>query len=99
MSWFSRATSGKSAKKQTGNESQYFSSSGRGRNSDSNVYFRLNLPGEVQEFKSQLEDPLEGSKIEGLKRVIAAMTVGKDVSSLFNLVINCIVTSVLLLFF
>jgi vesicle coat complex subunit len=40
-----------------------------------------------------LDSPKEEKRKEAVKKVIAAMTVGKDVSSLFTNVLNCIQTN------
>jgi AP-1 complex subunit beta-1 len=48
--------------------------------------------GEIQEFKQELNNPDRSKRKDAVKRVIAAMTVGKDVSSLFPDVVNCMQT-------
>lgn len=48
--------------------------------------------GEIHEFKEELRSTDRGKKKETVKKVIAAMTVGKDVSVLFPDVVNCMQT-------
>ena len=48
--------------------------------------------GEIGELKEELANPKMEKKREAVKKVIAAMTVGKDVSMLFTDVLNCIQT-------
>ena len=48
--------------------------------------------GEIGELKEELANPKMEKKKEAVKKVIAAMTVGKDVSMLFTDVLNCIQT-------
>ncbi|CAF4763313.1 unnamed protein product, partial [Rotaria sp. Silwood2] len=45
--------------------------------------------GEIYELKAELNSDKRERKKEALKKVIASMTVGKDVSQLFPDVINC----------
>ena len=45
--------------------------------------------GELFELKQALNSAKKGEKRDAVKKVIASMTVGKDVSSLFSDVINC----------
>lgn len=49
--------------------------------------------GEIHELKEELANPKQDKKKDAVKKVIAAMTVGKDVSMLFTDVVNCIQTS------
>lgn len=51
-----------------------------------------NPPGEIHELKEELSSQREDKKKEAVKKVIAAMTVGKDVSTLFTDVLNCMQT-------
>merc|ERR1712232_432961 len=51
-----------------------------------------NARGEIHELKAQLASLKEDIKINAVKRVIAAMTVGKDVSMLFMDVVKAIHT-------
>uniref|UniRef100_A0A8B9J373 Adaptor related protein complex 2 subunit beta 1 n=1 Tax=Amazona collaria TaxID=241587 RepID=A0A8B9J373_9PSIT len=50
------------------------------------------LPGEIFELKAELNNEKKEKRKEAVKKVIAAMTVGKDVSSLFPDVVNCMQT-------
>mmetsp|Transcript_14940 Transcript_14940/g.52439 ORF Transcript_14940/g.52439 Transcript_14940/m.52439 type:complete len:932 (+) Transcript_14940:64-2859(+) len=49
--------------------------------------------GEIQEFKEELNNASKEKKKEALKKVIQAMTVGTDVSTLFADVVNCMQTN------
>ena len=49
--------------------------------------------GETHELRQELANPSRDKKKDALKRVIANMTVGKDVSMLFTDVVNCIQTA------
>lgn len=49
--------------------------------------------GEIQEFKEELNHTSKEKKKEALKKVIQAMTVGSDVSTLFADVVNCMHTN------
>ena len=49
-------------------------------------------PGEIHELKEELNNPKMEKKKDAVKKVIAAMTVGKDVSMLFPQVVNCMQT-------
>jgi hypothetical protein len=51
------------------------------------------LTGEVLEFKAELHSSDKHKKKDAVKKVIAAMTVGKDVSMLFPDVVNCMQVS------
>jgi AP-1 complex subunit beta-1 len=50
------------------------------------------LPGEIHELREELASLDRPKKKEAVKKVIAAMTVGKDVSMLFPHVVNCMQT-------
>ena len=50
------------------------------------------IAGEVAELREELLNPSKEKKKDAVKKVIAAMTVGKDVSSLFPDVVKCIQT-------
>eukprot|EP01101_Sappina_pedata_P002046 TRINITY_DN122_c0_g2_i2.p2 TRINITY_DN122_c0_g2~~TRINITY_DN122_c0_g2_i2.p2 ORF type:complete len:387 (+),score=198.40 TRINITY_DN122_c0_g2_i2:33-1163(+) len=56
-------------------------------------YFTTTKRGEIPELKEELNSPKEERKKEALKKIIAAMTVGKDVSVLFADVVKCITTT------
>jgi len=49
-------------------------------------------PGELYEFRKDLNSSSEILKKEAVKQVIASMTVGKDVSSLFADILKCMQT-------
>ena len=53
----------------------------------------MRAPGEIHELREELNNPKMEKKKDAVKKVIAAMTVGKDVSMLFTDVVNCIQTS------
>ncbi|OII76433.1 AP-2 complex beta subunit protein [Cryptosporidium andersoni] len=55
-------------------------------------YFQSTKRGEIQELKDELHSANKDRKKEAVKKVIAAMTIGKDVSSLFPDVVNCMQT-------
>ena len=61
--------------------------------SDSAKYFGTQKRGEIFELKEELLVSDIAKKRDAVKKVIAAMTVGKDVSSLFTDVLNCMMTS------
>eukprot|EP00029_Vermamoeba_vermiformis_P013847 TRINITY_DN877_c0_g1_i2.p1 TRINITY_DN877_c0_g1~~TRINITY_DN877_c0_g1_i2.p1 ORF type:complete len:881 (+),score=403.46 TRINITY_DN877_c0_g1_i2:5113-7755(+) len=56
-------------------------------------YFNPTKKGEMFELKEELNSFKEDKKKDAVKKVIAAMTVGKDVSGLFTDVLNCIQTN------
>jgi vesicle coat complex subunit len=55
-------------------------------------YFTTTKKGEIYELKSDLNSDRKDKKKEAVKRVIASMTIGKDVSSLFADVLKCMQT-------
>ncbi|XP_071496866.1 AP-1 complex subunit beta-1-like [Diadema antillarum] len=55
-------------------------------------YFTTTKKGEIYELKADLNSDKKEKKKEAVKKVIASMTVGKDVSSLFPDVVNCMQT-------
>lgn len=55
-------------------------------------YFTTTKKGEIFELKSELNHDKKEKKREAVKKVIASMTVGKDVSALFPDVVNCMQT-------
>eukprot|EP00775_Hariotina_reticulata_P007152 gene7152-7367_t len=55
-------------------------------------YFATTKKGEIHELKEELASLDRPKKKEAVKKVIAAMTVGKDVSMLFPHVVNCMQT-------
>eukprot|EP00127_Corallochytrium_limacisporum_P002893 Clim_evm72s142 gene=Clim_evmTU72s142 len=60
--------------------------------SDGSKYFSTTKKGEIYELKAELNSDKRERKKEAVKKVIASMTVGKDVSALFPDVINCMQT-------
>eukprot|EP00386_Alphamonas_edax_P004979 GDKI01015628.1.p2 GENE.GDKI01015628.1~~GDKI01015628.1.p2 ORF type:complete len:159 (-),score=57.64 GDKI01015628.1:136-612(-) len=56
-------------------------------------YFQTTKRGEIHELKEELHSANKDKKKEAVKKVIAAMTVGKDVSALFPDVVNCMQTT------
>eukprot|EP01130_Rhizamoeba_saxonica_P001711 TRINITY_DN11573_c0_g1_i1.p1 TRINITY_DN11573_c0_g1~~TRINITY_DN11573_c0_g1_i1.p1 ORF type:complete len:870 (-),score=238.59 TRINITY_DN11573_c0_g1_i1:36-2621(-) len=59
----------------------------------SSKYFSNTKKGEIPELRSDLNSLKEDKKKEAVKKVIALMTVGKDVSMLFPDVLKCMQTS------
>ncbi|KAK7088488.1 AP-1 complex subunit beta-1-like isoform X1 [Littorina saxatilis] len=55
-------------------------------------YFTTTKKGEIFELKAELNSDKKEKKKEAVKKVIASMTVGKDVSALFTDVVNCMQT-------
>ncbi|KAE8725987.1 hypothetical protein F3Y22_tig00007902pilonHSYRG00030 [Hibiscus syriacus] len=55
-------------------------------------YFSTTKKGEIPELKEELNSQYKEKRKDVVKKVIAAMTVGKDVSSLFTDVVNCMQT-------
>lgn len=55
-------------------------------------YFTTTKKGEIFELKAELNSDKKDKKKEAVKKVIASMTVGKDVSALFTDVVNCMQT-------
>ncbi|XP_063677256.1 AP-1 complex subunit beta-1-like isoform X3 [Bolinopsis microptera] len=62
-----------------------------GKMSDSK-YFNTQKKGEIYELKAELNSDKKEKKKEAVKKVIASMTVGKDVSALFTDVTMCMQT-------
>ncbi|GFH14559.1 B2-adapt-app_C domain-containing protein, partial [Haematococcus lacustris] len=56
-------------------------------------YFSTTKKGEIHELKEELRSLEHIKKKDAVKKVIAAMTVGKDVSMLFPDVVNCMQTA------
>eukprot|EP01125_Pyxidicula_operculata_P001225 TRINITY_DN11155_c0_g1_i1.p1 TRINITY_DN11155_c0_g1~~TRINITY_DN11155_c0_g1_i1.p1 ORF type:complete len:876 (-),score=234.91 TRINITY_DN11155_c0_g1_i1:110-2737(-) len=56
-------------------------------------YFQTTKKGEIPELKADLNSLKEDKKKDAVKKVIALMTVGKDVSMLFTDVLKCITTT------
>jgi len=55
-------------------------------------FFQTTKRGEIQELKDELHSNDKAKQKDAVKKVIANMTVGKDVSALFADVVNCIQT-------
>ncbi|GFH51868.1 beta subunit of tetrameric clathrin adaptor complex AP1 [Chaetoceros tenuissimus] len=55
-------------------------------------FFTTQKKGEMHELKMELHSTDRNTKVDAVKKVIASMTVGKDVSSLFTDVLNCVQT-------
>lgn len=55
-------------------------------------YFTTTKKGEMFELKTELNSEKKEKRREAVKKVIASMTVGKDVSALFPDVVNCMQT-------
>ena len=53
-------------------------------------FFSSTKKGETQEIRLELQAASKDKKINAVKKVIANMTVGKDVSALFPDVLNCV---------
>ena len=81
-----------------GNDSKYFQTTKKGaplrlaQRSPSQALKQPWRAGEIHELREELSSPKMEKKKETVKKVIAAMTVGKDVSMLFTDVVNCIQT-------
>eukprot|EP00761_Pharyngomonas_kirbyi_P004558 gb/GECH01004563.1/.p1 GENE.gb/GECH01004563.1/~~gb/GECH01004563.1/.p1 ORF type:complete len:1516 (+),score=434.63 gb/GECH01004563.1/:1-4548(+) len=58
-----------------------------------NTFFQGTKRGEISEWKAELNSDKADRRKEAVKKVIAAMTVGKDVSILFADVVKCVSTS------
>jgi vesicle coat complex subunit len=56
-------------------------------------FFNTTKKGEIHEWKEMLNNEKEATRKDAVKKVIAAMTVGKDVSTLFPEVIKSIQTN------
>lgn len=55
-------------------------------------FFTTQKKGELHELRMELHSTDRNTKVDAVKKVIASMTVGKDVSSLFTDVLNCVQT-------
>eukprot|EP00656_Telonema_subtile_P028580 TRINITY_DN310_c0_g1_i2.p1 TRINITY_DN310_c0_g1~~TRINITY_DN310_c0_g1_i2.p1 ORF type:complete len:851 (+),score=318.38 TRINITY_DN310_c0_g1_i2:80-2632(+) len=56
-------------------------------------FFTTTKKGEIHELQQELNTPLEEHRKDAVKKVIAGMTVGKDVSVLFPDVVKCMQTN------
>lgn len=66
--------------------------SGGGGNSNDSRFFTTQKKGEMHELRMELHATEKHIKVDAVKKVIASMTVGKDVSMLFTDVLNCVQT-------
>jgi len=64
---------------------------GKDGGSDSR-FFTTQKKGEMHELRMELHSTDRTTKVDAVKKVIASMTVGKDVSMLFTDVLNCVQT-------
>ena len=55
-------------------------------------FFTTTKKGEIAELREELNSSSRDVKVDAVKKVIAAMTVGKDVSKLFVDIIKCLQT-------
>jgi hypothetical protein len=55
-------------------------------------FFTTQKKGEMHELRLELHSTDRTVKVDAVKKVIASMTVGKDVSMLFTDVLNCVQT-------
>jgi len=55
-------------------------------------FFTTQKKGEMHELRLELHSTDRNAKVDAVKKVIASMTVGKDVSMLFTDVLNCVQT-------
>ncbi|XP_016321496.1 AP-1 complex subunit beta-1-like [Sinocyclocheilus anshuiensis] len=72
--------------------SQLCENQGLGSKMTDSKYFTTTKKGEIFELKAELNSDKKEKKKEAVKKVIASMTVGKDVSALFPDVVNCMQT-------
>jgi len=68
------------------------SDAGGGGNSNDSRFFTTQKKGEMHELRMELHATEKNVKVDAVKKVIASMTVGKDVSMLFTDVLNCVQT-------
>ena len=61
-------------------------------NSNDSRFFTTQKKGELHELRLELHATEKHVKVDAVKKVIASMTVGKDVSMLFTDVLNCVQT-------
>ena len=66
--------------------------SAKNKTSNDSKFFSTNRKGENHELREELRSHVRDRKRDAVKKVIANMTVGKDVSTLFTDVVNCIQT-------
>jgi len=63
-----------------------------GKEGDSRFFTDNKKKGEMHELRMELHNTDRAIKVDAVKKVIASMTVGKDVSMLFTDVLNCVQT-------
>ncbi|MCP9257594.1 AP-2 complex subunit beta [Dirofilaria immitis] len=73
-------------------DSKYFTTTKKRRKILEEIVENALLIGEIFELKNELNSDKKEKKREAVKKVIASMTVGKDVSALFPDVVNCMQT-------
>ena len=67
-------------------------SKGKEANANDSRFFTTQKKGEMHELRMELHATEKQVKVDAVKKVIASMTVGKDVSMLFTDVLNCVQT-------
>jgi len=65
---------------------------GASRKGSDSRFFTTNRKGENHELREELQSSQRDRKKDAVKKVIANMTVGKDVTNLFTDVVNCMMT-------
>lgn len=65
---------------------------GKEANANDSRFFTTQKKGEIHELREHLHSTEKQVKVDAVKKVIASMTVGKDVSMLFTDVLNCVQT-------
>mmetsp|Transcript_79655 Transcript_79655/g.223428 ORF Transcript_79655/g.223428 Transcript_79655/m.223428 type:complete len:885 (-) Transcript_79655:21-2675(-) len=65
---------------------------GKEANANDSRFFTTQKKGEMHELRMELHATEKQVKVDAVKKVIASMTVGKDVSMLFTDVLNCVQT-------
>ena len=63
-----------------------------GQDKGDSRFFTTQKKGEMHELRMELHSTDRNVKVDAVKKVIASMTVGKDVSMLFTDVLNCVQT-------
>lgn len=63
-----------------------------GKSEGDSRFFTTQKKGEMHELRMELHSTDRAVKVDAVKKVIASMTVGKDVSMLFTDVLNCVQT-------
>jgi len=64
----------------------------KGEGGSDSRYFTTQKKGEMHELRMEIHSTDRNVKVDAIKKVIASMTVGKDVSMLFTDVLNCVQT-------